>query len=129
MKIRTGRACRVRLELVRQVGHAEGNGSQGYDFVVPLNPDGRIDATSWLDDPLRCWVRRFTGTSEKRGVLSRRRDGRWYFEYGDAPARDRAGFNRDRIVAGDLLGIVEADDRLRTYRIVSVEPLPVAATP
>ncbi len=37
----------VRLELARDPAHPEGSSSHGYEFVAPLNDDGRIDAEAW----------------------------------------------------------------------------------
>ena len=125
MKYRTGSACHVRLDLVRQVGHPGRQETRAYELVVPLNVDGHIDATSWLDDPTACSVHRIDRGVDEWGVLARTPSGRWYFDFHTGhDADDHCG-----IVHGDanfhrgaMLRINERDGTSRTFRVTSIEP-------
>jgi len=131
MSKRTGRPCRIRMELVRQVGHPAGDGATGYELVLPLDRDGHIDATSWVDDPGACVVRRFRpGLPAAQGTLARAPRGRWYFDYGaGSSAAGHEGLAEDRLTAGNFIAIVEDDGNLRTYRITSVTPVERVSSP
>jgi len=131
MSYRTGHRCRIRMELVAQLGHLRGDRATGYELVLPLNPDGQIDATSWLDQPQACRVRQFRqGRVERHGVLARTPRGRWYFDYGSGRnAEEGEGLSGDHFVRGQFIAVAEDDGKLRTYRISSVDALtePAAA--
>jgi len=127
MKYRTGRLCRIRMELVAQIGHPRGERATGYELQVPLNPDGHIDATSWLDEPGACHVRCFRrGSVDKNGILARTPRGRWYFDYGSSrDVEHDQRLNEDRFIPGQFIPVYEEDGKLRTYRVTSVEAVAV----
>lgn len=124
MSNRTGKRCELRLELVRQLGHPSGDPGTCYELVLPLNPDSHIDATSWLDNPSSCVVRRRRpGQPDRVGRLARNQHGRWYFDYandGGAEGDQGIRLGDDRFALGALVGINEDDGKTRTFRVVSV---------
>lgn len=63
----------VRLLLARAQGHPRGERSEGYDLLVPLDKDGRLDADTWRKHKSACRVRRFTEEGDARiGRLRRK---------------------------------------------------------
>ena len=100
---------------------------QGYELTVPLNSDGHIDATSWMDDPAACTVRRIRpGKVDALGALARSAHGRWYFDYASGhDAQDHQGirFGDDRFAPQALVGINEDDGKTHAFRIVSVDEI------
>jgi hypothetical protein len=127
MKSRTGTTCKLRLELAREIGKPEGDRNTAYELVLPLNPDGHIDATSWLDDPVACTVRHIRpGQVDAIGVLARSAHGRWRFDYHSGhDAQDHQGirFGDDRFVPQAFVGINEDDGRTHAYRVVSIDEI------
>jgi hypothetical protein len=95
--------------------------------VLPLDPDGHIDATSWSDDPAACSVCHFHGGyPESYGRLARSPHGRWYFDYGTGhDAENHQGIRRgdERFRAGAFVAVNEDDGRMRTFRVISIEPV------
>lgn len=117
----------IRLELAREPGHPEGSNSIGFELTAPLDGNGRLSAEVWRKNRDRCRVRRFADDEPDRiGRLARRPGGSWYFDY-DAARRDddEAGFRLgdERFVVGEYVSIRDDEDRMHTYRIVSVVPL------
>jgi hypothetical protein len=120
-----GRLRRIRLELARDPDHPEGSRDKGYDFIAPLDAQGRIDADAWHETRERCRVRRFWGHEPSEvGHIVRKPGGAWAFHYdihGD-PERDESGFRFERHVfaPGEYLSIKEQDGVLRTFKVMSV---------
>ncbi len=118
---------RIRLELARDPSHPEGSNRHGYEFIVPLDPEGRIDAEAWKQHRKECRVHRFwAGEEDEIGHMVRTRGGTWAFHYdvdGD-PDEDETGFRLDEHVfkPGEYVSIKEHDGELRTFRVVSVRP-------
>lgn len=127
MNYRTGRTSRVRLELVRQHGHPRGDPLRAYELVLPLNPDGHIDATSWGDNPSACSIYRIRpGCADAQGILARAPSGRWYFDYrtgGDSTNHQGIRPGDDRFRVGAMIGVNEEDGERRTFRVASVTPV------
>lgn len=119
------RFCKIRMELAREPGRPHGDSGNGYEFVAPLDDDGRIDAAEWSAHPGASVVRRFvTGLPDRKGVLARGRDGEWLFDYDPlSEFDDEAGFRfgAERFVPGEYISVVDEDEVAHTYRIVSVE--------
>jgi hypothetical protein len=120
--------CRVRLELARDHDFPDGSGRRGYDFIAPLDDDGHLVAAAWKELRERCRVRRFwEGEADEVGHLAHKPGGAWAFHYdihGD-PSRDETGFHLDThvLAPGAYISLKEQDGVLRTFRVVSVQPL------
>lgn len=116
---------KIRLELARDPDFPEGSRRHGYELVAPLDGEGRIDAHTWSTMRTRCRVRRFwDGEDDEIGHVVRKPGGAWAFHYdidGDEDDDEtgyRLGDHPFRI--GEYVSIREHDDRLRTFRVVSV---------
>lgn len=113
----------VRLLLAREKGHPEGERGEGYDLLVPLGKDGRLDAHAWKEHQAACRVRRFKADGEDRiGLLRRKPGGQWYFDYAEGERDDEIGFHLgdERFVPGEYVSIRSAGV-MHTYQVVRVE--------
>jgi hypothetical protein len=71
---------RVRLELARSPEHPDGSSNHGYEFVLPLTPDGQLDRADWERAPELCTVHRFwEGEEDETGQLVHAGKGSWAF--------------------------------------------------
>jgi hypothetical protein len=117
---------KIRLELARDKDFPAGSSEFGYEFVAPLDQNGRIDAKKWQNHRDRCRVVRFWGTAEhEHGHLVRKSGKGWGFHYeqeGDIDVDDESGYRfADHLFnRGEYVSIREADDELRTFRVVQV---------
>jgi hypothetical protein len=115
----------IRLELARDKDYPEGSARCGYEFTAPLDGNGRLDAGKWKQNRAACRVTRFwEGSKPEWGHLIRKPGGAWAFHYdvfGDEDD-DETGyrFGDELFVTGEYVSIREHDDRLRTFRVVSV---------
>ena len=120
---------KIRLELARDHDFPNGSHEHGYEFAAPVGPDGFLDPESWKKHRRECWALRFWGDAdEETGHLVRKPGGSWAFHYdthGDEDD-DESGyrFGNHKFVTGEYVSIREHDDKLRTFRVVSVEDLP-----
>lgn len=116
---------RIRMDLAREPGHPQGSSQDGYELVIPLDPEARIDADTWKSHADRCRVRRFRARKADRlGKLARDADGQWFFDYDEATDEDdEAGFRlgEERFVSGEYISVKDEDDRMRTYRVITVD--------
>jgi len=119
---------RVRLELARDHDFPNGSSERGYDFIAPLDDNGRIVARAWKELHERCRVRRFWAhEKDEVGHIVRKAGGAWAFHYdihGD-PSHDEAGYRLDEhaFIPGEYVSIREQDGVLRTFRVVSVQEI------
>ncbi len=119
---------KVRLELARDHDFPQGSREHGYEFVAPLDADGRLDPELWKSKRAHCRVRRFwSDEDDEIGHLIRKPGGHWAFHYdirGDAE-QDEAGyrFNNEVFVPGEYVSILEQDDETRTFRVVTVQDI------
>ena len=124
------RLCKIRLELARSKGHAEGSPGDGYEFVAPLGADNRIDVVAWKRERGRCFVHRIEkGVTVERGLLVHRAGGAggatWAFEYEPGGTVDEdAGyrFAAHAFIPGEYVSVRDEDGDLRPYRVTSVKP-------
>ena len=95
---------RIRLRLAREPEHPQGSRDIGYDLVVPLNHEGKIDAARWKGHRARCRFVHFkTSEDHESGHLVRRPGGSWAFHYdNNGEEEDAAGFRfeNERFVDG-----------------------------
>lgn len=113
----------VRLLLARERDNPAGSRDEGYDLLVPLGADGRIDAAEWKAKQTRCRVRRFgAGEDDRIGRLRRKPGGQWYFDYEDGERDDEIGFRlgEERFVTGEYVSLGR-QGRMHTYQVARVE--------
>jgi hypothetical protein len=121
---------RIRLNLARSKDFPAGSARHGYEFVAPLDPDGRIDPELWRKYRANCGVRRFwEGEDDEIGHLVHKPGGaehtRWVFDYDEtAEDDDEAGYRFGNHVFrnGEYVSIRDEDGELHTFQVVSVEP-------
>lgn len=121
---------KIRLELARDREHPEGSNRHGYEFVGPLDEEGRLDPVLWKKYRARCRVRRFwLNDDDELGHLVRKPGGQWAFHYdinGDSDD-DEGGYRlgNHKFAVGEYVSIREhEDDVMRTFRVVRVDVLP-----
>lgn len=121
----------VRLELAREKQHAEARylregQHDGYDLVVPLGADGRLDADAWQKANEKCRVRRFDDdVTDAVGILSRDEQGHWIFDYDRSiDSDDEIGFRfaEERFVPGEYVSVLHGGAE-HTYRVAFVREL------
>jgi hypothetical protein len=115
----------IRLELAREPDRPEGDGHDGYDLVLALNPDHRLDVVALTAAPEKTRVRRFVGGETVAiGHLTRDAEGRWIFDFpGDAD--DETGFRLENepLVLGEYVSIADPSGVLHPYRVTLTRPL------
>lgn len=117
----------IRIELARDHDFPNGSSERGYEFVAPLDAEGRLIADEWHDVRDRCRVKRFWAHEQPQiGHLVRRRGGSWAFDYD--PSRtsdDEPGFKLDqhRLAPGEYVSFKEQDGKLRTFIVTAVGDL------
>ncbi|MCQ0987498.1 hypothetical protein [Jiella marina] len=116
----------VRLELAREKGHPEGSHHEGYDLVVPLSADGKLDADAWQKAEEKCRVRRFDDdVTDAVGLLNRDENGHWIFDYDRAiDTDDEIGFRFEDecFLPGEYVSVLHHGHE-HTYRVAFVRPL------
>jgi hypothetical protein len=122
---------RVRLNLARSKDFPSGSARHGYEFVAPLDPNGRIDEPLWRQYRQHCGVRRFwEGEHDEVGRLvykaAAQGQASWVFDYDEtAEDDDEAGYRfGDHVFrVGEYVSIRDEDGEMHTFRVVSVEPV------
>ncbi|KQT50657.1 hypothetical protein ASG43_05040 [Aureimonas sp. Leaf454] len=112
----------VKLALAREKGHPDGDPSIGYDIIMPLREDGRIDPDAWSRHRADCRVRSFGPHGERIGHLLRKPGGSWVMDDEEGDEEDQKGFrfNDEIFVPGEYVSI-RSGGAMHTFRIVSVE--------
>lgn len=112
----------VRLLLARDARHPAGDREEGYDLLVPLDQEGRIDPRMWKKHQQQCRVRHFgPGGEERVGRLRRKPGGQWFVDYAEGEEDDEAGFRLgdERFVTGEYVSLGKGG-QMRTYQIARV---------
>lgn len=115
----------IRIELARDHDYPQGSQLCGYEFVAPLDETGQMTVEEWKKNRDACQVTRFwEGEKPEIGHLVRKPGGNWAFHYdvfGDSDD-DETGyrFSQESFVEGEYVSIKEHDDKMRTFRVVSV---------
>ncbi|QKV20318.1 hypothetical protein [Oricola thermophila] len=116
----------VRLEMAREPGFPNGNPNRGYQLVLPLDDEMKIDAAEWKKHPEACTVQRFwDGERTELGYIERHRKGQWVFDFDfDADDDDEAGFRfgEHAFKEGEYVSIAGHDGKMHTFTVVSVAP-------
>lgn len=114
----------VRLLLARGKGRPAGDREEGYDLLVPLDAEGRLDAAEWKTHQAMCRVRHFRiGEEDRIGRLRRKPGGTWYFDYVEGEeSDDEIGFRlgEERFVTGEYVSIGRGGG-MHTYQVARVE--------
>ncbi|MBX3576341.1 MAG: hypothetical protein KF723_03960 [Rhizobiaceae bacterium] len=113
----------VKLLLAREKENPSGQAGTGYDLLVPLDRQGRIELSEWKAHQLLCRVRRFaTGDEDQVGRLRRKPGGQWYFDYAAGESDDDIAFRFDdeRFVPGEYVSLAHGG-RSHTYQVARVE--------
>lgn len=113
----------VRLVLAREKEHPDGDRETGYDLLVPLDEDHRLDPQEWKKHQPICRVRQFDRHGDvKIGLLRRKAGGQWYFDYEEGESDDETGFRlgEERFVTGEYVSIRHGEE-FHPYRVVRVE--------
>jgi hypothetical protein len=124
------RLSKVRMTLARTAGFPEGSARHGYEFVAPLDDQGRIDPAGWRDHKALCVVHRFWGDEKpETGHLIHRAGGAagatWIFDYdGSAESDDEAGFRfQDHAFRpGEYVSLRDGDGEMHTFKVATVTP-------
>ena len=109
--------------LARERGHPEGDSSEGYDLLLPLDDSGRLAPAIWKANQTTCRVRCFAGDADVAiGRLRRKPGGQWYFDYAEGDDDDEIGFRlgEERFVTGEYVSI-GSKGTMHTYQVARVE--------
>ena len=113
----------VRLELARTTEFPEGSPDHGYEFRIPLNEEGQIDAEAWAADKSACTVRRFWGDADpEEGYLIHTRHRTWAFSYAPGEEDDEPFFRFEAHLfkEGEYVSLTGHDGEMHPFRVVSV---------
>lgn len=113
----------IRLELARTKEFPEGSPHHGYEFVLPIDANGRIDAAAWRADKARCTVRRFWGEEDaEEGYLVHTRHNAWAFSYAPGEEDDEPFFRFEdhAFKVGEYVSLTGHDGEIHPFRVVSV---------
>lgn len=113
----------VRLLLAREKNHPEGDREEGFDLLMPLDEDGKLDPSEWKAHQEVCRVRHFrSGEDDLVGRLRRKPGGQWYFDYAEGDRDDEIGFRlgEERFVTGEYVSI-RSGGVMHTYQVARVE--------
>ncbi|CAN7331706.1 hypothetical protein [Aminobacter sp. LjRoot7] len=113
----------VRLLLAREKNHPGGEQDIGYDLLIPLDGEGRIDSADWKKHQAVCRVRKFSADREDRiGLLRRKPGGQWFFDYAEGDKDDEIGFRlgEERFAVGEYVSVGRKGS-MHTYQIARVE--------
>ena len=116
---------KIRLELARTSGSPMGMPNYGYEFVAPLDEEGRLDTKAWPEARQLCTMRRFAPDAEDvHGELIHRGSGEWAFSYRPGAADDEVIYRLTdhRLCEGEYVSLTE-DGVSRPFRVVSIEAL------
>jgi hypothetical protein len=96
---------KVRLRLTREPGHPQGSQDQGYDVVIPLDGDGRLDSDLWKKHRELCRVVHYRSDEEHDiGHMVCLPGGQWALHYDiKGNEKDAAGYHfaDERFVGGE----------------------------
>ncbi len=115
---------RIVLRLARNPGFPDGDDSQGYVIVAPLDGGGKIDLKAWRNHRDACTVNRFHPDPDEHadGLLTHRGD-HWRFHYDEADeGPDEAGYRLgDHLFKpGEYVTIANHGEDALTYVVTEV---------
>ena len=116
---------RIRLELAREPEHPEGDPADGYDFIAPLDGEGRIDAALWKANRDACRVHRFRPgyDDDEIGLLVKDRRGEWIFDYWSGKDDNEKGFRfgEEHFIVGEYVSVRDGSGKMHTFRVAAVD--------
>lgn len=115
----------IRLELAREADAPHGDPRDGYDLVMALDGEARLDAPAVLASPERTRVRRFRdGETLAVGRLIQDSEGRWMMDFPGEDS-DAVGYRLEdeQFVSGEYVSLAEPGGPMRPYRVAMVQPL------
>lgn len=122
---------RIRVELARSHDFPEGSTRHGYEFILPLGADGRLDRESYSRNHQVCTVHRFwEGEGDETGQIVHSSRGAWQFSFrGDVEDDEPIHRLAEHVFKeGEYLSVREPNGQTCTFRIVVVRPAPGLAT-
>ncbi|HTS94848.1 MAG TPA: hypothetical protein VMG55_22745 [Stellaceae bacterium] len=117
---------RVRIELARSHDFPEGSHRHGYEMVLPLAPDDRVDEKALGAAPEVATVHRFwEGEGDAVGRIERV-DGEWWISYSAGEAEDEPlhRFAAHRFREGEYLTVRAPVGGEHAFKVVAVRPAP-----
>jgi len=117
------------LRLARNPGFPEGDDSQGYMLVAPLDAQDRLDPVEWRLHREVCKVVRFKPGEDRDADGRLTHNGSsWFFHY-DEP-REGADepvyrLGEHRLAIGEYLTIHESDGQSLTYKVARRAPFDI----
>jgi len=121
---------RVRLELARSHEFPEGSHRHGYEMVLPLAPDGRVDEKALAAAREIATVHRFwEGEGDAVGRIERV-DGEWWISYSGGTAEDEPlhRFPAHRFRVGEYVSVRKAEGAEHAFKVVAVRAAPGLAS-
>ena len=120
---------RIRLEVARSRDFPEGSTRHGYELVLPLLADGRIDEKALKAAPELATVHRFwVGEGDAVGQVRHQRD-RWLITYEPGGPEDEPlhRFPEHMFRPGEYVSVRAQAEH--AFKVVAVRPAPGLAAP
>lgn len=116
---------RIVLRLARNPGVPEGDDTQGYVIVAPLNGEGLIDLEGWQANRAACTVNRFhPDPNERADGLLTHMGSHWRFHYDEdheGPDEPGVRLGEHEFRPGEYVTIAHHGDEALTYIVTEVE--------
>ena len=117
---------RVHMTLARNDEYPNGSPAHGYDAVLPLDSEMRLDPEAWRQHSKECAVRRFWGDEEDAHGRLRHIGRGWVIDYDEDEVDDNEPFfklDKHVVRPGEYLSVTEWDGEMRTFYVVTADPL------
>lgn len=121
---------RIRLEVARSRDFPTGSARHGYELILPLLADGRIDEKTLKATPEPATVHRFwEGDGDAVGQVKHQR-GRWLIAYEPGGPDDEPlhRFAEHKFRMGEYVSVREGAHAEHAFKVVSVRPAPGLST-
>jgi hypothetical protein len=121
---------RIRVELARGRDFPSGSTRHGYEMVLPLLDDSRIDEKTLKATPEPATVHRFwEGEGDATGQI-RHQHGRWLITYEPGGPEDEPlhRFGEHKFRLGEYVSVREGAHAEHAFKVVAVRPAPGLAT-
>ncbi len=114
------------MRLARNPGFPDGDASQGYIVIAPLDTSDRLDVDEWRQHRQHCIVTRFKpGLDRDADGLLTHNGSHWFFHYDEKREGEDEPVYRlgdHRLGPGDYVTIHENDGQSMTYRVTQRTP-------